>query len=148
MDGTFHCCTEIALLKEGQNRHCGQWVAQNNWLISKQTNKQINNVVRRLYELMLSLEWIEVVLYADGMEPDVMKWHKVFELNLLRERLLLKNLNKYLSISALLSLIETFMYSEWTSAKMVINPCLINIVLGMQKKCKPKSYQNVNLDKT
>ena len=38
MDGTFHCCTEIALLKGGQNRHSGQWAAQNTvgpWIVRK-----------------------------------------------------------------------------------------------------------------
>ena len=42
MDGTFHCCTEIALLKGGQNRHSEQWAAQNTvgpWIVRKNIQK-------------------------------------------------------------------------------------------------------------
>ena len=43
MDGTFHCCTEIALLKGGQNRHSEQWAAQNTvgpWIVRKNIQKK------------------------------------------------------------------------------------------------------------
>ena len=46
MDGTFHCCTEIALLKGGQNRHSGQWAAQNTvgpWIVRKNIQKKFQN---------------------------------------------------------------------------------------------------------
>ena len=50
MDGTFHCCTEIALLKGGQNRHSGQWAAQNTvgpWIVRKNIQKNSKIALRK-----------------------------------------------------------------------------------------------------